>query len=130
MKHFTLDELIDSDKARQLKIDNIAPAWARQNLILLVGKILDPLREAFGKPVFVTSGYRCHKLNKAVGGVANSNHLKGLAADIRATGKYIIDRDGNRRLFALAKKLRLPVKELIWEGGGSWIHISLDLTRI
>ncbi len=130
MSHFTFTELTASDKAREMRIDNSPPAWARQNMVMLVEHILDPLREAFGKPIYVTSGYRSPRLNAAVGGVATSNHLKGLAADIRATGKYVIDRENNRRLYDLAKKLRLPVKELLWEGGGSWIHISLDPKKL
>lgn len=130
MNRFTFDEMTASDKARELGIDNTPPAWARQNIVALVQNILDPLREAFGKPIYVTSGYRCPRLNAAVGGVANSNHMKGLAADIRATGKYLIDREGNRRLYDLARSLRLPVKELLWEKGGSWIHISLDPAKL
>lgn len=130
MNRFTFDEMTASDKARELGIDNTPPAWARQNIVALVQNILDPLREAFGKPIYVTSGYRCPRLNAAVGGVANSNHMKGLAADIRATGKYQIDREENRRLYDLARQLRLPVKELLWEKGGSWIHISLDPAKL
>lgn len=130
MNRFTFDEMTASDKARELGIDNTPPAWARQNIVALVQNILDPLREAFGKPIYVTSGYRCPRLNAAVGGVANSNHMKGLAADIRATGKYRIDREGNRRLYDLARSLRLPVKELLWEKGGSWIHISLAAAKL
>lgn len=130
MNRFTFDEMTASDKARELGIDNTPPAWARQNIVALVQNILDPLREAFGKPIYVTSGYRCPRLNVAVGGVANSNHMKGLAADIRATGKYQIDREENRRLYDLARQLRLPVKELLWEKGGSWIHISLDPAKL
>lgn len=130
MSKFTFTEMTDSDKARELGIDNTPPAWARQNLVALVQNVLDPLREAYGKPIYVTSGYRCPRLNAAVGGVANSNHMKGLAADIRATGKYQIDREGNRRLYDLARQLRLPVKELLWEKGGSWIHISLDTAKL
>lgn len=130
MNRFTFTEMTASDKARELGIDNTPPAWARQNIVALVQNILDPLREAFGKPIYVTSGYRCPRLNAAVGGVANSNHMKGLAADIRATGKYLIDREGNRRLYDLARSLRLPVKELLWEKGGSWIHISLDPAKL
>lgn len=130
MNRFTFTEMTASDKARELGIDNTPPAWARQNIVALVQNILDPLREAWGKPIYVTSGYRCPRLNAAVGGVANSNHMKGLAADIRATGKYLIDREGNRRLYDLARSLRLPVKELLWEKGGSWIHISLDPAKL
>ena len=59
------------------------PAEVRQNIEALVANVLDPLREAYGKPIYVNSGYRCEKHNKAVGGVPNSQHLLGQAADIR-----------------------------------------------
>lgn len=130
MKHFSFQEFERSETAYRHGIDNTAPEGARRNIAVLVDRVLDPLREAWGKPIYVTSGYRCPRLNAAVGGVANSNHMKGLAADIRATGKYQIDREGNRRLYDLARSLRLPVKELLWEKGGSWIHISLDPAKL
>ena len=58
------------------------PAEARQNIEALVANVLDPVREAYGKPIYVNSGYRCEKHNKAVGGVPKSQHLVGQAADI------------------------------------------------
>ena len=58
------------------------PAEARQNIEALVANVLDPLREAYGKPIYVNSGYRCEKHNKAVGGVPRSQHKVGEAADI------------------------------------------------
>ena len=59
------------------------PPFARENIEALVEDVLDPLRERYGKPIVVNSGYRCAKHNKEVGGVANSQHLRGEAADIR-----------------------------------------------
>ena len=58
------------------------PAEARQNIEALVANVLDPVREAYGKPIYVNSGYRCEKHNKAVGGVPKSQHMLGQAADI------------------------------------------------
>ena len=58
------------------------PPEARQNIEALVANVLDPLREAYGKPIYVNSGYRCEKHNAAVGGVPRSQHLVGQAADI------------------------------------------------
>ena len=55
---------------------------AEQNLQALVDHVLDPARERLGMPITVNSGYRCPAHNKAVGGVKNSQHLKGEAADI------------------------------------------------
>lgn len=60
------------------------PTEVRQNIEALVARMLDPLRERYGKPIYVNSGYRCMSHNKAIGGVANSQHCKGQAADISA----------------------------------------------
>ena len=84
MKYFTIDELANSATAKARGIDNQPTKEAEKNLTALVGAVLDPLRELYGKPIEVTSGYRCPKLNRAVGGGATSQHLKGEAADIRA----------------------------------------------
>lgn len=59
------------------------PPYAKENIEALVENVLDPLRERYGKPIVVNSGYRCAKHNKEVGGVPNSQHMKGEAADIR-----------------------------------------------
>ena len=59
------------------------PAEARQNIEALVVEVLDPLREAYGKPIYVNSGYRCEARNRKVGGVLRSQHMLGQAADIR-----------------------------------------------
>ena len=58
------------------------PPLARENVKALVCEVLDPVRERLGKPIIVNSGYRCPNHNKDVGGVKNSQHLKGEAADI------------------------------------------------
>ena len=83
MKHFTISELLKSDTALKNKLWNGAPKEAEENLKALVDEVLDPLREAYGRPIRVNSGYRCPKHNQAVGGVANSQHLRGEAADIQ-----------------------------------------------
>ena len=58
------------------------PAEARQNIEALVANVLDPVRDEYGKPIYVNSGYRCEKHNAAVGGVPRSQHMVGEAADI------------------------------------------------
>ncbi len=83
MKYFTLSELLKSDTATKNKLWNGAPKEAEENLRALVDEVLDPLREAYGKPVRVNSGYRCPKLNNLVGGSPNSQHMRGEAADIQ-----------------------------------------------
>lgn len=74
MKYFTLEELTNSATAKRRGINNTPDESSRKNLIALVENILDPLREAWGAPIIVTSGYRCGRLNKAVSGAAKSQH--------------------------------------------------------
>lgn len=121
MKYFTFEELTASATARRMGIPNI-PSWReRENLRLLVENVLDPLREAWGKPVIVTSGYRCAMLNRIVGGASNSQHTMGMAADIRTLTDTAAD---NRKLFDLALDLDLPFDQLIDEYGYDWVHVS------
>ena len=82
MKYFSYEELTKSITAKNKGIDNTPSIEIKKNLKALVDNILDPLREAYGKPITVTSGYRCPKLNTAVKGAKNSQHIKGQAADI------------------------------------------------
>lgn len=121
MKYFTMRELTASATAVRRGIDNTPNAQVRANLTALVSNVLDPLREAYGKPIVVTSGYRSERLNKAVGGVRNSQHVTGYAADIRSVGDTVAE---NRRLFNLIQQLRLPFDQLIDEHGYDWIHVS------
>ena len=84
MQHFTIQELSASASAERLTIDNTPPRAAQRMLTILVEQLLDPIRRRYGAPIIVTSGYRCPALNTAVGGVANSHHIVGCAADIVA----------------------------------------------
>ena len=101
MKHFTFQELTKSATAKRKGIDNSPSMQVRANLAALVENVLDPLREAYGKPIVVTSGYRCEKLNRAVGGAASSQHVKGQAADIRSVQDTP---EENKKLFDLIVK--------------------------
>ena len=83
MKHFTISEMLKSDTAIKQRLWNGANLEVEENLRALVDEVLDPLRERYGKPIYVNSGYRCPKLNQLVNGAANSQHMKGEAADIR-----------------------------------------------
>lgn len=81
-KNFTWEEFTASDTAKRLGILNHITDWdVRDNILALVENILQPLRDAWGKPIRINSGYRCEKLNKAVGGEPASQHRKGEAAD-------------------------------------------------
>ena len=83
MKYFSISEMLKSDTAIKQRLWNGAPKEAEENLKALVDEVLDPLREAYGKPIRVNSGYRCPKLNTLVGGTPNSQHMRGEAADIQ-----------------------------------------------
>lgn len=121
MKYFTIAEFCKSETARRKGIDNSPTNTAEVNILRLVNNVLDPLRTAWGKPIVVNSGYRCAKLNKAVGGASSSQHLTGQAADIEDASRR---RDENKRLFELIIKLDLPFDQLINEFDYDWIHVS------
>lgn len=118
MKYFTMKELAKSSTADKLGIDNTPTSEASAQLSNLVTHVLDPLREMYGKPITVNSGYRCPKLNAAVGGAKTSQHMKGEAADI--TGG---SREENKKLFELIRD-NLPFDQLLNESDYSWVHVS------
>lgn len=122
MRYFTIKELSESASARKMCIDNTPTPEAAANLTALVEAVLDPLRERYGYPINVSSGYRCCRLNKAVGGSATSDHMTGRAADI-----YCNNPRDNAVIFAIIYWL-LPYDQLIWEKGNddypAWVHVS------
>lgn len=81
IKHFSLSEFINSVTAKRQGIDN-TPSFEVVDNLNRLADYLDGIREKYGKPIFISSGYRCPLLNQAVGGASNSQHLKGLAADL------------------------------------------------
>lgn len=121
--HFTIEEMYASDTAKRLGIDNKPTTQKMINLVYLCAFVLEPLRVAMNEPIKIGSGYRCEKLNKAVGGVYNSQHLKGQAADIDIQG----DMAFGRKIFEYIKD-HLPFDQLIWEHnpktGSYWVHVS------
>lgn len=119
-KYFTIAELVRSETADRRGIDNKLPKKYLPNAQRLIERVLDPLREAYGKPIRVNSGYRCEELNRAVGGSANSAHMKGCAADITAGSAA-----ENKRLFFLAQSIGIEFDQLIDERGLSWVHIGI-----
>ena len=84
MKYFRIEELTASATALREGIDNRPSKCAYHLLHVLVDQLLDPIREAWGGPIIVTSGYRCKQLNELVGGTKYSHHILGCAADITA----------------------------------------------
>lgn len=123
-KHFKLEEFTRSATAEKFNIDNTPNDYVIYNLDKLVVDVLDPLREAFGSQIKITSGYRCYLLNKMVCGVKNSQHMSGKAADIVPIGKsfdeftkfikeWLKDKDFDQCIIESSGKSR-------------WIHISYD----
>lgn len=120
-KYFTLQEMTASLAARRLGINNTPTADIVMALQRLVTNVLDPLREEWGAPIIVSSGYRCPKLNAAVGGARQSQHLYGQAADILTLSDKP---EENKRLRDLLVRLNLPFDQLIDEYGCDWLHVS------
>ncbi len=121
-QHLTLAELIRSESAKRLGISNMPIQEHIENLKGLAENIFEPIRNHFGSPIYISSGYRSQKLNAAIGGSMNSQHSKGMAIDIDMDGTDI----KNSAIFEYAKTL--PFDQLIWEFGTKdnpdWVHIS------
>ena len=120
--HFTIEELYASDTAKRLGINNKPDIQQVINLVYLAAYVLEPLREVMDEPIKIGSGFRCQKLNKAVGGVYNSQHLKGQAVDLCIDG----DIEKGKKWFNYIKD-HLPFDQLIWEHnskGSYWVHVS------
>ena len=121
--HFTIEEMYASDTAKRLGINNKPSVQQMVNLVYLCAYVLEPLRVAMNEPIKIGSGFRCQQLNKAVGGVYNSQHLKGQAADLCIDG----DIEKGKRWFNYIKE-HLPFDQLIWEynpkTGSYWVHVS------
>lgn len=121
---FDLEELLHSETALSKKIENL-PSWEVVENLRKLGLMLDKIRERIGIAVGITSGFRCKKLNKAVGGSSTSQHLEGEAADCVCAD--------NKLFFDTAKEMmdngEIEVGQLIWEYGTKtspdWVHISI-----
>ena len=122
-KNFTLEELTASATAKAKGISNNPGQTDIVNLCGLVHNVLQPLRDWWGKEVKIGSGYRSLALNRAVGGVSNSQHMKGEAADLCIDG----DIQKGKSWFQFIKQ-HCEFDQLIWEKnpktGAYWVHVS------
>ena len=122
-RNFTLEEFCASQTAQAKGISNVPSTQEIVNLTALVQNVLQPLREAMGHAIKIGSGYRCAKLNAAVGGVSNSQHTTGQAADLCIDG----DIEKGKKWFRYIK-MYLVFDQLIWERnpktGNYWVHVS------
>ena len=114
-KSFKWSEFTKSDTATRLHIQNEITDWdVRDNIKALVEEVLQPLRDSWGGPLFINSGYRCLELNKAVGGVPTSQHCLGEGADVGCTDPYALAK--------LVKKMRLEFDQMgVY---ASFVHLS------
>lgn len=120
-KYFTLEEFTYSQIAERKGLDNTPPE-ALLPRIQRTARGLDGIRELTGFPIFLSSGYRSMKVNRAVGGVSSSQHVQGEAADIRCPGY-----GDSMRLASLIdqNKRVLGVDQVILEYG-RWVHVSFS----
>ncbi|MAO23073.1 MAG: peptidase M15 [Phycisphaerae bacterium] len=123
-RNLTLKEVVKSNTATRLGIDNNPDDWGIENLRAIAENIFQPIRDHFGVPIGVSSGYRGKDLNKAIGGSKYSQHMTGEALDLDADmyGKIT-----NADIFKFVKN-NLHWDQMIWEFGDdeepNWVHIS------
>jgi hypothetical protein len=125
-KHFTLWEMMRSGTAVRMNIKNVPDEQEKEALRQLCEHVLEPLRCRYGA-IIITSGYRCLRLNRAVGGVPTSQHMRGEAADI-----FIPNLEIGRKYFDFIKN-NTTFDQLIWEPRGAdvprWLHVSYTTRR-
>lgn len=124
--NLTLKEFIKSNTATRKGIDNTPTEEHLENAKVAAKAVFQPVRDHFGIPIGISSGYRSEELNKAVGGSKTSHHCRGMAFDIDAdihggvTNKEIFDYILNN----------LEFTQLIWEYGTddepAWVHVAYE----
>jgi hypothetical protein len=123
-KNLTLFEMTRSDMAKRKGVSNQPTEEHIANMIVLAEKIFQPIREHFGVPIYISSGYRSAALNKKIGGAKNSQHLTGEAIDIDMDGHPHVS---NVQVFNFIRN-NLFFDQLIWEFGNDsapdWVHVS------
>lgn len=122
---FALSELTKSSTATRYHIDNTPSDDIIKNLQYGVDMVLDPLRRLYGKPIIINSGYRCPELNKRVGGISNSWHTQGNAADI-----HVASLAEARRIFDNLQKIP-SVDTALFEHStsGQWLHVQWNMSK-
>ena len=126
-KNLTLAEVIRSESAKRKGISNMPTEAHIANFKLLAEKVFQPIRDHFGVPIHISSGYRSLALNKAIKGSSSSQHCSGEAIDIDMDGTAI----KNAEIFNFIKD-NLEFDQLIWEFGTDtnpdWVHVSYEST--
>lgn len=126
-QNFTLEEYQRSSTAEKYKINNIVPPKYKDNMNRVLS-LLQVIRDAWGGPIIISSGYRCPELNKKVGGASNSDHVYGAAVDFHTVSN---SKEENHKLWNMITCMntlkKLPqFRQLINEYNDKWIHISVN----
>ena len=118
-KYFDEEEMLSYRLATEKGINNKAEDWQKENLKMLFDTVCDPIREIYGKPLTCGNAFRGEELNESVGGVGNSSHKKGLAADL-----WIPD---NLHIAMIRKilKAEIPFHTLIYYPKRGFIHVDI-----
>lgn len=121
-KYFQLDEFLHSESAIRHNIENI-PSFDIVHNLEVFASILDKIREAYGNPIYISSGYRNEALNKAVGGAENSGHKYGSCADLQVNGSI---RDFANFVKTYLDSNSIKYDELLFEQSGNteWLHFA------
>ena len=122
-QHLDLSEVTRSESAKRNGISNMPTKEHIANFMLLAEKIFEPIREHFGVPIRISSGYRSKELNEKIGGSSTSQHSSGEALDIDMDGTSI----SNKQIFDYIKD-NLEFDQLINEFNYSWVHVSYKST--
>jgi zinc D-Ala-D-Ala carboxypeptidase len=126
-KHLSLAEVSRSETAKRKGINNTPSGEHLENFKKLAENVFEPIREHFGVPIHISSGYRSKELNSAVGGSSTSQHCSGEAIDIDMDGTSIT----NAQIFNFIKD-NLVFDQMIWEFGTDknpdWVHVSYEST--
>ena len=126
-KNLALAEVMRSETAKRKGISNMPTPEHIENFKLLAEKVFQPIREHFGVPIHISSGYRSKALNTAIGGSLTSQHCSGEAIDIDMDGTSVT----NAQIFNYIKD-NLSFDQLIWEFGTdsnpNWVHVSYEST--
>lgn len=126
-EHLSLAEVIKSETAKRRGVSNMPTEAHLANFKLLAEKVFEPIRNHFGNPIHISSGYRSKALNEAIGGASSSQHCTGEAIDIDMDGSA--DGITNKMVFDYIKE-NLQFDQLIWEFGTSsnpdWVHVSYE----
>jgi hypothetical protein len=126
-KHLSLAEVMRSETAKRKGVSNMPTPEHLENFKLLAEKVFEPIREHFGVPIHISSGYRSKALNTAIGGSLTSQHCSGEAIDIDMDGTSIT----NAQVFNYIKD-NLVFDQMIWEFGTDknpdWVHVSYEST--